>query len=548
MEKYILTLDQGTTSSRAIVYDQESNIISVAQKEFTQIYPEQGWVEHDANEIWESQLQVAREALEKAVVKADNGESAEKSASWEKIEAIGITNQRETTVVWDKTTGEPIHNAIVWQCRRTADYCDRLIDAGLSDTIKSKTGLIIDPYFSATKLRWILENVEGARERAEKGELLFGTIDTWLVWKLTGGKVHITDFSNASRTMMFNIHTLEWDDAILDTMMIPRNMLPEVRSSSEIYGETDPELFGGPIKIAGIAGDQQAALFGQTCFKEGEVKSTYGTGLFMLQNTGDTPIDSKNGLLTTIAWGLPKPDAEPIKPKKERTLSNLFGLLSDDDDEANSMSGGFDRKDINVTYALEGSVFVCGAVIQWLRDELGLLEKASDSEEMALSVEDTNGVYIVPAFVGLGAPHWDAHARGTMFGLTRGANKNHIVRAALESMAYQCNDLLEAMSTDLGKYPEQMMVDGGASTNNFLMQFQSDILGMEVVRPESVETTSLGAAYLAGLATGYWKDLDDVDDNWKEGSRFAPKMSKEKKADLLAGWRDAISRTLGWER
>ncbi len=535
MDKYILTLDQGTTSSRAIIYDQESNIISVAQKEFAQIYPEQGWVEHDANEIWESQLEVAVEAIKSA------------GLTWENIEAIGITNQRETTVVWDKMSGEPVYNAIVWQCRRTSDYCDLLIDSGLSDSIKSKTGLIIDPYFSGTKLRWILENIEGARERAENGELIFGTIDTWLVWKLTAGKVHVTDYSNASRTMMFNIHELCWDDEILETLNVPKAMLPEVKPSSYIYGETDAELFGGPIKIAGIAGDQQAALFGQTCFKEGEVKSTYGTGLFMLQNTGASPIESKNGLLTTIAWGIPERYSaadgainKPEQPKKERKLSNLFGLLGGDDEEP--------KDPIKVTYALEGSVFVCGAVIQWLRDELGLLEKASDSEAMANSVEDSNGVYVVPAFVGLGAPHWDSHARGTMFGLTRGANKNHIVRAGLESMAYQCNDLLEAMSSDLGKYPETLMVDGGASANNFLMQFQADILDTEVIRPESVETTSLGAAYLAGLAVGYWRDLSDVDDNWKEGARFKPDMNRGKRDGLLAGWRNAVSRTLGWDR
>ena len=536
MKKYILTLDQGTTSSRAIIYDQESNIISVAQMEFTQIYPEQGWVEHDANEIWETQLAVAKEAMEKAEL------------TYENIEAIGITNQRETTVVWDRNTGEPICNAIVWQCRRTADYCDSLIHAGLSDTIKSKTGLIIDPYFSGTKLRWILDNVEGARERADKGELLFGTIDTWLVWKLTCGRVHVTDYSNASRTMMFNIHDLRWDDEILEILGIPHTVLPEVRPSSEIYGETDSDIFGGPIKISGIAGDQQAALFGQTCFKDGEAKSTYGTGLFMLQNTGDIPVESKNGLLTTIAWGIPErysqengatEKTEP--PKKERNLWNLFGLLGGDD-------GDEKIENIKVTYALEGSVFVCGAVIQWLRDELGLLDNAADSEEMARSVEDTNGVYIVPAFVGMGAPYWDAHAKGTMFGLTRGANKNHIVRAGLESMAYQCHDLLESMSSDLGKYPESLMVDGGASANNFLMQFQSDILDMEVVRPASVETTSLGAAYLAGLATGYWKDLSDVDDNWKEGARFSPKMEKVERSGLIDGWKDAVSRTLGWDR
>ena len=533
MSKFILTLDQGTTSSRAIIYDRESNVISIAQKEFTQHYPNAGWVEHDANEIWDTQLQVAKEAMEKA------------SLTYENIQAIGITNQRETTILWDKNTGEPVYNAIVWQCRRTSDYCDSLRDGGLSQSIKEKTGLIIDPYFSGTKLKWLLDNVEGARERAEKGELLFGTVDTWLLWKLTGGRVHVTDYSNASRTMMFNIHDLSWDEELLEILNVPKSVLPKVRLSCEVYGETEAELFGGPIRIAGIAGDQQAALFGQTCFKEGEVKSTYGTGLFMLQNTGEKPVESRNGLITTIAWGLPETfggsDEGSNPPRIERKLSNLFGLLKPKNTEEQ-------KKNIKVTYALEGSVFVCGAVIQWLRDEMGLLEKASDSEAMATSIEDTNGVYIVPAFVGFGAPYWDSHARGTIFGLTRGANKNHIVRAGLESMAYQCYDLLEAMSSDLGKYPESLMVDGGASANDFLMQFQSDILDIQVVRPSSVETTSLGAAYLAGLATGYWKDLADVDDNWKEGSRFTPKMDKGSRSWRIGGWKDAVSRTLGWDR
>ena len=496
MSKYVMALDQGTTSSRCIIFDQESNQVSAAQQEFKQYYPNQGWVEHDANEIWTTQMTVAFDAMLKAGI------------TYEDIAAIGITNQRETTVVWDKTTGEPIYNAIVWQCRRTSEYCEGLIEAGYSDLIKKKTGLIIDPYFSGTKLRWILENVSGARAKAEAGDLLFGTIDTWLLWKLTSGRVHVTDYSNASRTMMFNINTLEWDDEILEILDVPKAMLPEVRNSSEVYGETEGNLLGGPIKVAGIAGDQQAALFGQTCFAPGEVKSTYGTGLFMLQNTGDKTIESRNGLLTTIAWGI----------------------------------------DGKVTYALEGSVFVCGAVIQWLRDELGLLEKASQSEEMALSVSDTNGVYIVPAFVGLGAPYWDAKTRGTIFGLTRGANKNHIVRAALESMAYQCRDLLDAMSEDLGVYPKKLMVDGGASANDFLMKFQADILDVEVVRPVIVETTALGAAYLAGLAVGYWKDLADVDDNWKEDKTFSPSMNKSLREEKLAGWKDAVSRTLGWDR
>ena len=440
-KKYILALDQGTTSSRCIIYDKQGEIVSVAQQEFEQIYPEQGWVEHDAGEIWSSQVSVAVEALLRA------------GLTYKNIEAIGITNQRETTVVWDKATGEPIYNAIVWQCRRTADYCDELKKKGLEDVIREKTGLIIDPYFSATKLRWILENVSGARERAEKGEILFGTIETWLIWKLTGGRVHITDYSNASRTMMFNIHTLDWDEEILAELNIPRAMLPEPRPSSEIYGETEEVFFGGPIRIAGAAGDQQAALFGQTCFKAGEAKSTYGTGNFLLLNTGDKPVASKNGLLTTIAWGLSDKDGN-----------------------------------VNVTYALEGSVFVCGAVIQWLRDELEILKTAPESEEIARKVPDTNGVYIVPAFVGLGAPHWDARARGAIYGLTRGANRNHIVRAALESIAYQCHDLIKAMEADMGNPLSTLYVDGGASANDFLMQFQSDILNLKVIRPKSVET------------------------------------------------------------
>ena len=496
MKKYIMALDQGTTSSRCIIYDRKGQQISVAQQEFKQYYPAQGWVEHDANEIWSTQMTVAYEAMIKA------------GATYKNIDAIGITNQRETTIVWDKKTGQPVYHAIVWQCRRTADYCDGLRKQGYTDMIREKTGLLIDPYFSGTKLRWILENVEGAREKAEAGQLLFGTIETWLIWKMTGGKVHVTDYSNASRTMMFNIHTLKWDEEILTLLGIPACMLPEVRPSSEIYGETESSLFGGPIKIAGAAGDQQAALFGQACFKEGSVKSTYGTGNFLLLNTGDKPITSQNGLLTTIAWGL----------------------------------------DGKVTYALEGSVFVCGAVIQWLRDELGILQKASDSERMAMSVDSSNGVYIVPAFVGLGAPYWDARARGTMFGLTRGANKNHIVRAALESIAYQCYDLLHAMSADLGKELVTLKVDGGAAANDFLMQFQADILAARVVRPQCVETTSLGAAYLAGLATGYWESLEDIEGNWQVEREFAPSMDLEGRDRRLEGWHDAVKRTRGWDR
>ncbi|MBQ1395905.1 MAG: glycerol kinase GlpK [Eubacterium sp.] len=496
MKKYIMALDQGTTSSRCIIYDRKGQQISVAQQEFKQYYPAQGWVEHDANEIWSTQMTVAYEAMIKA------------GATYKNIDAIGITNQRETTIVWDKKTGQPVYHAIVWQCRRTADYCDGLRKQGYTDMIREKTGLLIDPYFSGTKLRWILENVEGAREKAEAGQLLFGTIETWLIWKMTGGKVHVTDYSNASRTMMFNIHTLKWDEEILTLLGIPACMLPEVRPSSEIYGETESSLFAGPIKIAGAAGDQQAALFGQACFKEGSVKSTYGTGNFLLLNTGDKPITSQNGLLTTIAWGL----------------------------------------DGKVTYALEGSVFVCGAVIQWLRDELGILQKASDSERMAMSVDSSNGVYIVPAFVGLGAPYWDARARGTMFGLTRGTNKNHIVRAALESIAYQCYDLLHAMSADLGKELVTLKVDGGAAANDFLMQFQADILAARVVRPQCVETTSLGAAYLAGLATGYWESLEDIEGNWQVEREFAPSMDLEGRDRRLEGWHDAVKRTRGWDR
>lgn len=492
MSKYILTMDQGTTSSRSIIYDKKGEVVAVAQQEFRQIFPKEGWVEHDAEEIWSSQMAVAFEAILKA------------GLTYKDIEAIGITNQRETTIVWDKETGLPIYNAIVWQCRRTADYCDSLKEAGHSSLIREKTGLIIDPYFSGTKLRWILENVPEAKEKAEDGRLLFGTVETWLIWKMTGGKVHITDYSNASRTMMFNIHKLEWDEEILDILDIPRIMLPKPMPCSMVYGETKEDLFGGAIKISGAAGDQQAALFGQTCFNEGEAKSTYGTGNFLLMNTGEKPVESKNGLLTTIAWGL----------------------------------------DGKVTYALEGSVFVCGAVIQWLRDQLGLLTTSSESEEIAFSVKDTGGVYIVPAFVGLGAPYWDARARGTIRGLTRGTGKAHIVRAALESIAYQCNDLINAMESDMGMDITSLYVDGGAAANNFLMQFQSDILNCKVIRPSSVETTSLGAAYLAGLAVGYWKDLGDVDSNWQKDREFTPMMEEGRREELLKGWKQAVSGTL----
>ena len=511
MSKYIMTLDEGTTSARTIIYDKKGNMISVAQKEFTQYFPKEGWVEHDAQEIWSTQMGVAQEALLRA------------NLTFEDIDSIGITNQRETAIVWDKNTGEPVYNAIVWQCRRTAEYCDGLREQGLSDMIRKKTGLLIDPYFSATKVRWILENVPGARERAEKGELLFGTIETWLIWKLTGGKVHVTDYSNASRTMMFNINTLEWDEDILKILDIPRSMLPKPMPSACVYGETTPNIFGGPIKIAGACGDQQSALFGQTCFKEGDAKNTYGTGAFLLMNIGEKPILSNNGLVTTVAWGL----------------------------------------DGKVYYALEGSVFVCGAAIQWLRDEVNIIENAPQSEEMALSVDDNGGLFVVPAFTGLGAPYWDPYARGAIFGITRGANKNHLVRATLESLAYQVKDLIDAMNQDLlvtnadvDETPEinktkgltDLRVDGGACANNFLMQFQSDILKCPVVRPVCIETTSLGAAYLAGLATGYWESQQDILDNWQVERVFEPTMDEEKRTDLLKGWAKAVSRVGDWAK
>ena len=490
MDKYIMALDQGTSSSRCIIYDRIGRQISSAQKEFTQIFPKEGWVEHDPEEIWSSQVSVCYEALIKA------------AATWHNIEAIGITNQRETTIVWDKNTGEPVYNAIVWQCRRTADYCRRLEEAGLADKIKEKTGLLIDPYFSATKIRWILENVEGARERAERGELLFGTVETWLIWKMTKGRVHATDYSNASRTMMFNIHDLKWDEELLDIYGIPASMLPEIKQSSSFFGETESDLFAGSIPVAGAAGDQQAALFGQMCFDEGMAKSTYGTGCFLLMNTGEKPVTSKNGLLTTVAWGL----------------------------------------DGKVSYALEGSVFVCGAVIQWLRDELGIISSAAESEGLAKAVSDNGGVYLVPAFAGLGAPYWDPDARGILTGLTRGSSRNHIVRAALESMAYQCYDLLKAMESDLGRSLTGLRVDGGACANGFLMQFQADILNTAVYRPEIIETTSLGAAYLAGLATGYWKNAEDLKANVRPAEVFEPSMDEELRERLINGWHEAVGR------
>jgi len=469
-------------------------MVSVAQKEFTQHFPQPGWVEHDANEIWSTQLGVAVEAMLKA------------GASAKDIAAIGITNQRETTIVWDKNTGEPICNAIVWQCRRTSEYCDSLKEKGLVDTFRQKTGLVIDAYFSGTKLKWILDHIPGARERAEKGELLFGTVETWLIWKLTKGNVHVTDYSNASRTMLFNINTLEWDEEILKELNIPKCMLPEVKPSSCVYGETDPQFFGTPILIGGAAGDQQAALFGQTCFEPGEAKNTYGTGCFMLMNTGERPVFSENGLVTTIAWGL----------------------------------------DGKVEYALEGSIFVAGAAIQWLRDELRILEKASDSEKLAQEVNDTNGCYVVPAFTGLGAPHWDQYARGAILGLTRGVNRYHIIRATLDSLCYQTNDVLKSMEADSGIKLAALKVDGGACANNYLMQTQSDIINAPVKRPCCVETTAMGAAYLAGLAVGYWKDKDEVRKNWAIDKIFEPQISDEKREEMVNGWDKAVKRSYGW--
>ena len=488
MAKYIMALDSGTTSNRCILFNRQGEICSVAQKEFAQYYPKPGWVEHDPVEIWNTQISVAQEAMRKA------------GARPEDIAAIGITNQRETTVVWDRATGEPVYNAIVWQCRRTAEYCDELRARGLAEPIREKTGLVIDAYFSGTKLRWILENVAGARARAERGELLFGTIDTWLIWKLTGGRVHVTDYSNASRTMLYNIRTLRWDEEILKELDIPACMLPEAMPSSCVYGQSDPAIFGAPVTIAGAAGDQQAALFGQTCFAPGEAKNTYGTGCFLLMNTGETPKTSRSGLVTTIAWGL----------------------------------------DGRVEYALEGSVFVAGAAIQWLRDELRLVESAPDSEYFATKVADTNGCYVVPAFVGLGAPYWDQYARGCIVGLTRGVNNAHIIRATLESLAYQTNDVLRAMEEDAGIRLAALKVDGGASANDFLMQFQADISNAPVRRPVCVETTAMGAAYLAGLAVGYWQSKEEVLSNWKISRVFAPGMDGAQRERLLSGWRRAV--------
>ena len=494
MAKYIMALDAGTTSNRCCLFNEAGEVCSMAQKEFTQYFPQPGWVEHDANEIWSTQLEVARQAMDNIGATAAN------------IAAIGITNQRETTIVWDKKTGQPICRAIVWQCRRTSRYCDELKAKGLTESFRKKTGLVIDAYFSGTKLRWILENVPGARQRAEKGELLFGTVESWLIWKLTGGKAYVTDYSNASRTMLFNINTLQWDEDILRELNIPRCMLPEVKPSSCVYGEALPQFFGAAIPIAGAAGDQQAALFGQTCFAPGEAKNTYGTGCFLLMNTGKTPVFSENGLVTTIAWGL---------------------------------NG-------EVEYALEGSIFVAGAALQWLRDELRLIDSAPDSEYMAQKVADTNGCYVVPAFTGLGAPHWDQYARGAIVGLTRGVNKYHIIRATLDSLCYQTHDVLRAMEADSGIKLTALKVDGGASANNYLMQTQSDIINAPVQRPRCVETTAMGAAYLAGLAVGYWKDKADVRKNWAIERTFTPNISDEQRDKRLRGWNKAVKCALGW--
>lgn len=488
MDKYIMALDLGTTSCRCIIFDKNGRICSAAQKEFTQYFPQPGWVEHDAEEIWATQTGLMYEAMSKIDITINE------------IAGIGITNQRETTVLWDKETGRPVHKAIVWQCRRTAGYCDELKKLGMAEFFRSKTGLVLDAYFSATKLRWLLDNAIGARERAEKGELLFGTVDSWIIWKLTGGKVHVTDYSNASRTMLFNIHTLKWDEEILRVLKIPQQILPEVKLSSHVYGYTDSKLFGREVPIAGAGGDQQCALFGQTCFERGEVKNTYGTGGFMLMNTGTSPVNSHNGLVTTIAWGV----------------------------------------DDKVEYALEGSIFVAGAAVQWLRDELGLIRDAAESEVLAKSVPDANGCYVVPAFVGLGAPYWDQYARGAIVGLTRGVNRNHIVRATLESIAYQVNDVLMAMQEDSGMPITSLRVDGGACDNDFLMQFQADILNTSVVRPYCIETTAMGAAYLAGLAVGYWRSKEEILANHVIAAEFKPQMGQAKRESLLQGWHNAV--------
>ncbi|RDE34583.1 glycerol kinase [Parageobacillus thermoglucosidasius] len=496
MEQYILSLDQGTTSSRAILFNQKGEIVHIAQREFKQYFPKPGWVEHNANEIWGSVLAVIATVLSETSIKP------------EQVAAIGITNQRETTVVWDKHTGLPVYNAIVWQSRQTADICGWLKQQGYDDLFRQKTGLLIDPYFSGTKVKWILDNVDGAREKAEKGDLLFGTIDTWLIWKLSGGRAHVTDYSNASRTLMFNIHRLQWDEEILTILGIPKSMLPEVRPSSEVYAKTIPHhFFGVEVPIAGAAGDQQAALFGQACFEEGMAKNTYGTGCFMLMNTGEKAVQSKHGLLTTIAWGI----------------------------------------DGKVEYALEGSIFVAGSAIQWLRDGLRMIKQAADSETYAEKVDSTDGVYVVPAFVGLGTPYWDSDVRGAVFGLTRGTTKEHFIRATLESLAYQTKDVLTAMEADAGIALKTLRVDGGAVKNNFLMQFQSDMLGVPVERPVINETTALGAAYLAGLAVGYWKDRKEIASQWQLERQFEPKMEKEKQEKLYDGWKKAVKAAMAFK-
>jgi len=495
-DKYILALDQGTTSSRAIVFDKKGSIISTAQKEFKQIYPKAGWVEHDGNEIWSSQAGVAAEAIAQAGLNGDN------------LAAIGITNQRETTLLWDRKTGKPVYNAIVWQDRRTSEYCDELKKQGLTEKFRNKTGLILDSYFSATKIKWILDNIDGVRKRAENGELAFGTMDSWVIWNFTRSELHITDVTNASRTMLYNIHTGEWDKEILDLLDIPENLLPEVKPSSELYGRTKTTIFASKVPIAGIAGDQQAALFGQRCIKSGMVKNTYGTGCFMVMNTGDKPIESKNNLLTTIAWEV----------------------------------------DGKVQYALEGSIFIAGAVVQWLRDELGIIKKSADVENLALTVDDNDGVYLVPAFAGLGAPHWNQHARGTIVGLTRGSNAGHIARASLEGIAYQALDVLKSMEADSGIDIKELRVDGGATGNNLLMQFQADVLQAPVIRPKILETTALGAAYLAGLAVGYWADHKEINDQWQEDRRFDSEMSNDEAQNLITGWNRALEAANAWSK
>jgi glycerol kinase len=496
MEKYILALDQGTTSSRALLFDQKGNIRSVAQKEFNQIFPKPGWVEHDPSEIWSSQVAVAAEAMSKISI---NGSY---------LAGIGITNQRETTIVWDRVTGEPVYNAIVWQDRRTSDFCDKMKTMGLADTIRKKTGLVIDAYFSGTKIKWILDNVEGARDKANRGELAFGTVDTWLVWKLTQGRTHVTDVSNASRTMLYNINSLDWDKELLNLMNVPRSMMPRVASSSEVYDYTNTTFFASKVPIGGIAGDQQAALFGQMCVEEGMVKNTYGTGCFLLMNTGSKPFTSKNNLVTTIAW---------------------------------QING-------ETTYALEGSIFIGGAVVQWLRDGLGIINSSAEVEKLAAQVDDNGDVFFVPSFTGMGAPYWDQYARGLLVGITRGTTRAHIARAALEGIAYQTMDVMQAMEMDTGIKITELNVDGGASANNLLMQFQADILGIPVSRPKVVETTALGAAYLAGLATGFWKDIDELKKQWQLDNSFKPKLSEEITTTLKSKWKDAVKRAMSWTK